>query len=156
MKYLIFFLVLVSSCGIDPDILDLNTVDLQVSKSIEDSKKKGVFIRKVNIIFKDKACTVENAWIENTWLNDINALHRAIKKLPHESLVIKLVYCDSLEKKFGDFNVSWYIIDKNENYFARKRGLYVLRGSDKDTFPSGSVFQVVKNNHEEISSFKIE
>lgn len=115
---LIFFVLILSGCN-----LDIDTSDPMASKTINDSKKDGFFLREYNASSTDTSYKIKEAWIEHIWFNEVKGFRVYKKSVQSIQLNLRVA---SLPLNGNEYFLNWEMADSTYGIFGTSNGCYVL------------------------------
>ncbi len=91
-------------------LIEVKTVNMQVSGSIEASKKNKIFIAEYKPFFDDpaiKGFIIGETWTENAWKYEIKNWQKIIKIFPETKIVIKIDDFGELNLDETEYLIKW-------------------------------------------------
>jgi hypothetical protein len=107
--------------------LELNTVDPQVSASIEQSKDNNFFLQEYSVIHSSCQAKIREVWVEFTWKNALVGGKLTKQKLGGQQLLLRFEDYDSTLMPKNKYLILWEIEESEYGSFGSSNGNYDLQ-----------------------------
>lgn len=109
---------------------DVNTLDPQVSNSLEYSKKDKLFLKEFTDDTTRSSCLVSEAWVEFSWINKLH-YGKVLKTKPGGNQLALKFNPKTFSLDLNEYLWSWVLIGSTYGTFGRENGIFILDLNDK-------------------------